>query len=391
MASLRYRLAEDTINRDDLRALAGWLRTNPWLTQKFLVPRFERAWARVIGVRYAVLVNSGSSANLLALHALLGSGRMRNKKVVVPAIGWATSVMPAIQLGCQPILCDANPATFGLSPQHLEEICEREEPSAVMLVHVLGVPANLGEIIVLRRRYGFHLIEDACGAHGSRYDGHPVGAFGDFATFSFYFGHHLSTIEGGVVVTDDFEFYERAVMARAHGWANDLPLPRQRELAAKYGIDPFNRRFAFYVDAFNLRSTDLNAFLGLRQLKRFRAVVRRRRANDALYRKRFAGAEAFRCQVNPRADISSISIAVLARDAEHRAKVGLALKRAGIETRPLGGGSMGRQPFWTERYGPTLLPNADYIHDRAFHLPNHHGLAAKDVNAICDTVLAVKP
>ena len=389
---LRYRLAEDTIGEDDLTALCNWLADGPWLTQGPLVRSFQERWAKWLGVRHAAFVNSGSSANFLAYHSLLLSGRMTNKKVVVPAIGWPTTITPAIQLGLEPILCDGDVLTFGLDPLFLERLCEEHRPAAVAVTHVLGVPANMDKIMALKRRYGFLLIEDACAAHGSRYGGRLVGAFGDMATFSFYFGHHASTIEGGMVVTDDEELHELSIMGREHGWAKSLPRAREAFLAGKYGVDEFNRPFAFYVPGFNLRSSDLNAFIGLRQLGKLDRVIERRLANDALYRERFRDADHFRCQY-PSGDttVSSISFAALAASREHRLKVGNVLERAGIETRSLGGGSMGRQPFWVDRYGLTPLPVADEIHERAFHLPNHPGLTGDDIGTICDTVLAVLP
>jgi CDP-6-deoxy-D-xylo-4-hexulose-3-dehydrase len=142
-AAQEYVLAEKTINPNDLEDLIGWLRTNPWLTQGPLVREFESQWGDWVGVRHATFVNSGSSANLLMYYALLLSGRLRNTKVVVPAISWATSVAPAIQFGFEPIMCEADWHTFGLDPTHLEELLKKHDPAAVLIVHVLGVPNTL--------------------------------------------------------------------------------------------------------------------------------------------------------------------------------------------------------------------------------------------------------
>src|SRR5262245_62242854 len=195
--SRKYLLAEQTISPAELNELAAWLQTNPWLTQGPLVREFESSWARWLGTRHAVFVNSGSPANLLMYAALLADTRLRNRKVVVPAVSWATTVAPAIQLGFEPIMCEADPETFALDAAYLERLCVEHDPAAVILVHVLGVPADMDALMRLKARYGFLLMEDCCAATGSRFDGRVVGTFGELSSFSFYFGHHLSTIEGG--------------------------------------------------------------------------------------------------------------------------------------------------------------------------------------------------
>jgi CDP-4-dehydro-6-deoxyglucose reductase, E1 len=385
----KYLLADHTITRDDLRDLVAWLETDPWLTQGPLVREFERRWAEWLGVKHATFVNSGSSADLLMYCGLLYSGRLRNKTVVVPAISWATTVMPAIQLGFEPVMCEADWTTFGLDLNHLEDLLKRHEPSSVIIVHVLGVPNEMDAVLRLQQRYGFSLLEDACAATGSRYAGRQVGTFGDLSAFSFYYGHHMSTIEGGMVCTNDAGLHDVVVQSRAHGWAKDLDPEREAAQARTHDVIEFNRPFTFYHPGFNLRSTDLNAKLGLAQLARLDEVVRRRVDNHRTYQARVAASSDFHCQRCDRATISSISFAAVAQSQEHRARVAQALAAAGIETRPLGGGNMSRQPFWTERYGTTVFPVADRIHTGAFHLPNHPLLTTEDVHYICDTVLSV--
>ena len=388
---LRYVMAGDTINRRDVEELVTWLETNPRLTQGPLVREFERRWSAWAGTSFAAFVNSGSSANLLMYYAPMVAGRLRNRKVVVPAVAWATTVAPALQLGFEPLLCEADPATLGLDPGHLEALCEAHDPAAVVVVHILGVPADLEAILRLRDRYGFLLLEDACAATGSRYDGRRVGTFGDLSTFSFFFGHHLSTIEGGMVCTSDAELAEILVELRAHGWAKDLGEDRSRELSQAHGVIDFNRPFTFYHPGFNVRSTDLNARIGLSQLARVDHVVQRRAENHAVYQARFGSADGFACQHNDRAFVSSIAFVALAASVEHRGRVARALHRAGIDTRPLGGGNMSRQPFWRRRFPVMCLPVADRVHETAFQLPNHPGLSPVDIDAICETVLEVRP
>ena len=389
-ADRAYLLADDPIDQADLDELIEWLRGNPWLTMGPLTREFEQGWARWLGVKHACFVNSGSSANLLMYYALLCSGRLRNRKVVVPAVSWATTVAPAMQLGFEPVMCEADARTFGLDMDHLARLCAEHDPAAVIPVHVLGVPADMDALMRLKARHEFLLMEDCCAAMGSRHGGRLVGTFGELSSFSFYFGHHLSTIEGGMVCTSDEELADILLQIRSHGWPKDLAPDKEATLARKHDVIDFNRRFTFYYPGFNVRSTDLNARLGLGQLRKADGVVARRVENHHAYQARFASAPGFTCQTNPRATISSISFVALAASLEHRERIGRALDAHRIETRPLGGGNMSRQPFWVERYGAQPFPVADAIHERSFMLPNHPRLSVEDVHRISDVVLGVQ-
>ncbi len=389
--AIRYRLAESTIDQHDLDALCGWLKSEPWLTQGPLVKEFEAGWSRWLGTRHACFVNSGSSANMLMYYALMVGERLKNRKVVVPSVSWVTSVAPAIQLGLEPILCEADPETFGMDPDHLARICKEHEPAMVLLVHVLGVPCKMDEILALQQRHGFQLVEDSCAAMGSSYGGRLVGRFGCMSSFSLYFGHHASTMEGGMVVTDDDELRDILFMLRSHGWTKDLDDEKKVRYAEEFDIPEFNRAFTFYHPGFNFRATDLQAQLGLGQLKKIDRAFERRKENHRIYQEHIGGSRHFQCQHNLKADICSISFMALASSPEHRTQVGRVLRREGIETRPVGGGNMSRQPFWCRRYGLQTMPVADRLHDAAFQLPNHPDLTPRDIRFICDTVLAVTP
>lgn len=386
----RYMLAERTIDREDLENLIEWLRTDPWLTQGPLVREFEARWANWLGIRHATFVNSGSSANLLMYYALLVSGRLRNAKVIVPAVSWVTTVAPAIQLGFEPIMCEADTQTFGVDLDHLEALLKEHEPGAVIVVHVLGVPVDVAALRELKTRFGFLLMEDSCAAAGSRYEGRMVGTFGELSSFSFFYGHHMSTIEGGMVCTDDDRLHDILLHLRSHGWAKDLAPEKEAELARAHGALTFNRPFTFYYPGFNVRGTDLSARIGLSQMDKIDHVVKRRVENHKIYQSRFFAAPGFHCQRNERATISSISFTALAPSEEHRERIGDALRANNIETRPLGGGNMSRQPYWLARYGSQIFPVADRIHATSFQLPNHPLLGAEDIHFICDTVLPVK-
>ena len=177
-----------------------------------------------------------------------------------------TTVTPVIQLGMEPIMCDCDLDNLGLDIKHLKDIIKNDNPAAIILVHVLGFPNHMKEIIELCNEHDILLIEDTCESIGSKYQNKNLGTFGILSTFSFYFGHHMSTIEGGMISTDDEDLYHLLLSIRSHGWDRDLPLLKQNELRKKYDINDFRALYTFYYPGFNLRCTDLQAFIGLRQI-----------------------------------------------------------------------------------------------------------------------------
>ena len=382
----RWCLAQDTIDRQDIDRLINWLRTYPRLTKGAVTVEFEQQWNRWLGRSRSVHCNSGSSANLLMYYALLLSGRLRNKKVIVPSVGWVTSIAPAIQFSFEPIMCEADPDTFGLDLNHLEELLRRHEAHTVMLVQVLGVPHKMNEIMALKDRYGFILLEDACAAIGATYQGKQIGTFGDMASFSFYFGHQKSTIEGGMVSTDDARFHDLLLMLRSHGWSKDLDGAAHQQLVEQYQVDDFHSPFVFYEPGFNVRSTDLNAFIGLGQLEKLDWITRQRQAHHNRYIQALGGR--FVIQHPPHgATAASISFGLLADNSTQRRSIVKALAGQGIETRIFSAGNLGLHPFWINRYGKASFPVADRIHHCGFFLPNHASLTEEDVAFIARIVL----
>lgn len=382
----RWCLAHDTIDRHDIDQLIAWLRTYPRLTKGTLTLEFEQQWNRWLGRARSVHCNSGSSANLLMYYTLLLSGQLRNKKVIVPSVGWVTSIAPAIQFGFEPIMCEADPDTFGLDLNHLEDLLRRHGAQTVMLVQVLGVPHKMKEVLALKERYGFYLLEDACAAIGATYGGRKVGSFGDMASFSFYFGHQMSTIEGGMVSTDNARFHDLLLMLRSHGWSKDLSPDSHRQLVEQYQIDDFHSPFVFYEPGFNLRSTDLNAFIGLRQVEKLDRMTSQRQAHHDRYIQ--ALGDRFVIQRPPKdATAASISFGLLADEPAQRRAIVQALAGQGIETRIFSAGNLGLHPFWINRYGAAGFPVADRIHHCGFFLPNHPSMDEADIAHIARVVL----
>lgn len=387
MKPIRYPLAEDTIDHQDIDQLIGWLKNYPRLTKGPLTIQFEEKWSHWLGSAYSVFCNSGSSANLLMYYVLLLSDRLKNKKVIVPSVGWVTSIAPAIQFGFEPIMCEADPDTFGLDLDHLEKLLDQHQPSTVLLVQVLGVPHKMDRLMALKKKYDFFLLEDACAAIGASYRGRKVGTFGDMATFSSYFGHQFSTIEGGLISTDDKSFYELLLMARSHGWSKDLDPQTHTERVQKYQIDDFHSPFVFYIPGFNLRSTDLNAFIGLGQIDKLDWIIKRRQENHARYQQHL-GNRLIMQRSDPESTICSIHFGALASSVEQRRSIVAALEENGIETRIFSAGNLGLHPFWYERFGKASFPMADRIHHCGFFLPNHPSLKLAEVDFISNVVLS---
>lgn len=379
---MSIKLVKDTINFDDVSNLIEWLKTNPRLTKGDLTVEFEKKWSEWLGVKYSVFVNSGSSANLAGIYSLILSERMRNKKIVVPAVSWVTTVTPAIQLGLEPIMCDCDEDNLGLNIGHLNQIIKDENPSAIILVHVLGIPNHLDEIITLCKENDILLIEDTCESIGSMYDNKKLGTFGDLSTFSFYFGHHMSTIEGGMISTNDEDLYHILLSIRSHGWDRDLPKKKQEELRQKFNVNNFRALYTFYYPGFNLRSTDLQAFIGLEQLKKLDMIVENRNKNFLRYKDEIKNPE-WNIQEPKGSLVSNFSFPIITKNIT---KLVEELTNNDIECRPLICGSINEHPFWYERYGHSDLPISKRVHEYGLYLPNNHEMTEEEMNKIIKIV-----
>ncbi|WP_417473190.1 DegT/DnrJ/EryC1/StrS family aminotransferase [Leisingera sp.] len=376
-------LAEETISRAELEATAEWMLAGNRLTKDALTVEFEREFAEWMGCNHAVFVNSGSSANLLMIYAAKEAGRLRNNKVIAPAVSWVTTVSPLMQLGFDVRLCDCDPDNLGLDLNHLEELCRKEAPSMLILVHVLGHANHMKEIKEICDRYDILLLEDSCEALGSTYGDRKLGCHGAAGSFSFYYGHHISTIEGGMVVTDDAELHQVMLSLRSHGWSRDLDPQRRERLKSQHKIDEFRNFYTFYHAGFNLRSTDLQAFIGRMQLKKLDDICTVRARNFDAY------AEALPGHYRQRSDTGLLSSFAYGTLVENRMEVFETLKAHQIECRPLICGNIARHPFWVREYGEQVLPNADLVHEFGIYLPNHHNLGRADAQRVAEVFASV--
>lgn len=379
------KLVEDTIDSNDISKLIDWLKTNPKLTKGDLTIEFEKKWSEFLGTKYSVFLNSGSSANLAMFYSLILSGKLKNKNIIVPAVSWVTTVTPVIQFGLNPIMCDCDKDNLGIDIAHFEKLVVENKPSAVILVHVLGVPNDMDKIVKICKEHDVIILEDTCESIGSEVIGKKLGTFGKMSSFSFYFGHHISTIEGGMVSTDDEEFYHLLLSIRSHGWDRDLPKEKQNELRKKYSIDSFRALYTFYFPGFNLRATDLQAFIGLGQLNKLDYIIKQRNKNYNLY---YHNIDNSIWKISPpeTSFISNFAFPIITEKINELVEE---LTKNEIECRPLICGSMNEQPFWYEIYGKSNLPNSEKIHKNGLYLPNNPDMSEETILKICKIVNSI--
>lgn len=378
------KLVSDTIDKNDINALINWLSQDeiPRLTKGDLTIELEKKWADKIGTKYSVFVNSGSSSILLTLAALKQKNILKNHKVVVPSLSWATDLSSPVLLGLDPILCDCNLNDLSCNLEHLEEIFKQENPSVLILVSVLGLVPNMDKVVELCDKYNVILLEDVCESMGSKYKEKYLGTFGLASFFSMYFGHHLSTIEGGFINTDDEELYYTLLMMRSHGWARDLPIEKQNEYKIKYNVDDFKALYNFYIPGFNLRSTDLQAFIGLRAIDKLDKYADIRSKNFHYYLNNIKNNE-LNIQINPDDFISNFAMPVVNKNKETIVKN---LMANNIECRPLIAGNLGNKPFWYENFGEVHMENCNLIDEYGFYIPNHQDLTIEQLDKIIKIV-----
>ena len=377
------KLAEKIIDEKDVSSLVEWLNSGDRYTKGEQTIAFEQEWSDWLGGKHSVFVNSGSSANLLVFLALLYSGRLRNKKVIVPAISWVTTVSPAIQLGMTPILCDADKDDLGLDIEHFEKLCEKHRPALAILVHVLGHSNKMEKILQICKKYDILLIEDTCEAYGSEIGGKKLGTFGLASTHSFFYGHAMSTIEGGMVTTNDRELYNIMLSLRSHGWLRDNDSDYREETFSKYNMDDaFLANYYFVFPGLNIRNTDLSAYIGRNQLKKIDTFVANRSNNYNRFIDKLENhVWVQRSNTDP---VSSLAFGII---HENRIKIAEELVNNGVECRPLICGSIQEHPFWYTRYEKVHLPNATKVHKEGLYVPCHQNLNAEQIDFISKIIL----
>jgi len=375
-------LVRNTIDNNDIDRLVDWLKTYPKLTKGPITLDFEKKYTEWLGRKYSVFVNSGSSANLLMLSVLQQGGYLKNNKIVVPSTAWSTDLAPVIQLGLEPILCDSNMDNLSVDLNHLENLFLLHSPSVLMVVSVLGLVPDMDKIVELCTKYDVILLEDTCEGMGCEYRGQKLGTFGRMSSFSTFFGHHISTIEGGIISTDDFELYELLLSIRSHGWDRDLSVETQFKLQQDWNVSEFDAMYTFYYSGFNMRSTDLQAYIGLAQIDKLDDWGKKREHNYNLYQELIKN-DYWKPKSYHDSFTSNFAYPVL---SPHKDKIVKKLQENKVEVRPIICGSMGIQPFYVKHYGKLELPNVSVIDRDGFYVPNHPTLIEEEIEFISNII-----
>ena len=365
------------------KALSDFILRTPRFSMDRECLAFEEEFAAYQGRRRAVLFNSGSSANLALLQALKNLGILKaGAKVGFTAVTWATNVMPIIQLGMTPVPIDCDPCTLNVGSAQLLQRLTDPRLDAFFATDVLGLLGDMPEIRRLCEERGILLFEDNCESLGSEMAGVKAGNFGLAATFSFYIAHHMTTIEGGMVATDDEELANMLRMVRVNGWDRNLSAAAKEAIRGKHGLrSDLDASFAFYDLGYNLRPTEITGFLGRDQLRYLPASVLARQKNFLEVQKAVSwNPELIPLRHEHQSVVSSFSMPVICRSAEGRERLSSKLKEAGIEHRPVIAGNIQRQPFYTKYVDQTYpLPGADQIHDCGLYFGNYPELTPEDI------------
>jgi len=366
-------LAVSPIGSEEIEAAIETLLSG-WVTMGKRVLAFEEAWAESVGTQHAVCVNSGSSALLVMLTALVETGVLeRGQEVIVPAVGWSTSLFTVAQAGLRPVLVDVGEDSLCLEGQW-------DRP--VMAVHLLGCPS---------RATGPVIVEDACGAHGARIGDQTVGSIGVAGAFSFFFSHHLSTIEGGMINTDSEAIANAARSVRAHGWTRE----RSDRLAINSANPEIDPRFLFVSAGYNLRPTEITGAMGVCQVPRLPGFVAHRRANHKRWCEAIADLN-LPLRVFPElagTEHAAFAFPMLldADSPKDRDTVCAALESQGISTRPISGSNLARQPAFSRVPGARVegdTPVADAVHTRGLFVGQSHAFSEVHLERLIDGLKA---
>jgi len=377
----KWLLINDSITNDDRKVLSDFCLNADRFTNGKKVKEFEQEWSKWLGVKYSVMVNSGASANYIQIAIakhLKGTG-----EVIVPALSWVSDCSSVLNLGMDLVFVDVNIDNFSMSVESLKSAINKNT-KAIMLVHGLGFNGINEEIIKLAKENNIMLIEDVCESHGAEFMNKKVGTFGDISCFSFYFGHHMTTIEGGMLCTDNEEIYQLCLMFRSHGFTREASI----EIQNKYKNDypNLNPLFTFSVPGFNMRSTEFNAVLGLQQLPRLDSNIEARRKNFEIW-----VGNLDKNKYITKYDIegnSNFALPLILNTSDIKLKdVCDILESSQIEYRlgTIGGGSQLNQPYiLNSNYkviGETV--NAEYITHNSLYVGNHPELIESDIIELC--------
>lgn len=368
-----YSLASSTWDEKELTAIQNVIQTGKFSMGDF-VANFENEFAEFAGSKFAVMVNSGSSANLALLSACRFTNNQRLKpgdEVIVPAVSWSTTYYPVNQIGCVLKFVDVDIDTLNIDVTKIEAAIT-SRTKAILVVNLLGNPADWDSLKQIAELHNLVLLEDNCESLGAEFNGKKTGTFGLGGTFSTFFSHHISTMEGGLIATDDLEIFQTMKSIRAHGWTRDLP---DENLVFNKTGDKWDDLFRFVIPGYNLRPLEMEGAIGSCQLKKLPSFIQTRRENAIYFKNQMSGFESFRTQKEVgKSSWFGFSLILEGKAFGKRRQLIAGLEKAGIESRPIVTGNFTRNPVikHLEHSPISSLPGADLIHDQGLFVGNHH-------------------
>lgn len=377
-----YQLASSTWNEDELGAIRRVVDSGKF-SMGDEVASFETAFANYIGTKHCVMVNSGSSANLLMIAALFyieANALKPGDEVIVPAISWSTTYYPLYQYGLKLKFVDVDLETLNYDLEALEDAIT-EQTRLLMVVNLLGNPNDFDEINRIIGSYSITVIEDNCESMGAKFNDQQAGSFGVMGSFSSFFSHHISTMEGGMIVTDDEELYQILISIRSHGWTRGLP--KINKICSELSDDPFFEAFRFILPGYNVRPLEMSGAIGLSQLEKLPGFIDARRQNAMLFNALFSSLSYITIQKEiGESSWFGLSL-IINEDAPFtRAELVKTLTENKIECRPIVAGNFTRNPVikWFNYEVHKELKNADHVHDMGLFVGNHQHSIEKQIN-----------
>lgn len=367
-------------------ALADFIMKADKLSMDTKCVEFEVAFSTYQERKHAILFNSGGSANLAVLQALKNLGKLKEgDHVAFSALTWSTNTMPIIQMGLVPVPLDCDPKTLNVMSDNLLERLEQVSIKALFLTNVLGFTGDIAKIRSICEEKGIILLEDNCESLGTELPEGRAGNFSMGSSFSFFVAHHMSTIEGGMLCTDDDDLAEMLRIVRANGWDRNLTSAQQYKWRKKFNIDSeFQAKYTFYDLGFNFRPTEITGFLGLYQLQFLKDNILKRQANymrlEDIFKNNPDLVHLEHSHINV---LSTFAFPVVCQTPELRKEYLARFAGAGIEIRPMIAGNMQNQPFYSkyvkEKYD---LPGTDFLHQNGFYCGNYPELTETDLELI---------
>lgn len=381
-------LMKNTFLQEDAtkRALADFILNSHRLSMGEQCIKFENQFAQWQGAKHGLLFNSGGSANLAMLQALKNLGKLKDgDKIGFSALTWSTNTMPIIQLGMEPIAIDCSTETLNVMSTHLLETLSKVDLKAFFVTNVLGFTGDMPKIKSICQERGIILIEDNCESLGSKTAGVKAGGYGLASSCSFYVAHHMSTIEGGIVTTDDDEMAEMLKIVRANGWDRNLEPEQQEKWRKKFGVEnDFYAKYTFFDLGYNLRPTEITGFLGSYQMQFLDQNLEIRNKNFKSIESVTSKNPDFKVLDYSHMEfVSNFAFPVVCQTKAIKEKYLAKLIAKEVEVRPMIAGNMQNQPFYSKYAKQKFVLNgADLIHECGFYFGNYPELTEEDLNII---------